>query len=235
MLPAPFRVPFRAERAVDVLLFGGGLHLANVYLPVLPLVVVLGYHLRVLTELAGRDDRTRFDSLPGFGDPLELLRRGAGAAVVVVAALLPATVVLVVTVAGFTNRPLSPGSIDFGTSVAFLLGSTAALLLGVGFLYLLPAALVSYGVRGRLRAAVDTEALRQAGTDASYFYNVAAGLVVGAFLLAVANALVGIAVGFFVAFYAEVVMVAFWSRGVDGLVATFETPASEQGAPTAEG
>lgn len=235
MLPAPFRVPFRADRAVDVLLLGGGLHLAHVYVPVVPLVVVLGYLVTVLVELADRDWQTRFDSLPGFGEPRRIVRRGVGATAVVVAYLLPAAVALLVTVYGLTGRSLSPDSIGFGTSLGFVAGSTASLLLAVTFLYLLPAALVNYGTRGRLRAAFDHDVLGTAAADASYFYNVVVGLVAGSFLLTVAGALFGVAVGFFLAFYAEVVMVGFWSRGVEDLVERPEgTTAARPGTPSLE-
>lgn len=232
MIPAPFSVPFRADRTVDVILLGGGLHLAHVFVPVLPLVIVLGYHVTVLAELAGRDWRTRFDTLPGFTEPRTLIRRGIGATLVVATYLLPATGTLVVTVYGLTGQSLSPDAVGLGTSLGFVTGATASLLLAVTFLYLLPAALVSYGSRGRLRAAVDTEVLGSAAADASYFYNVVVGLVVGSVLLTVAGALVDIAVGFFLAFYGEVVMVAFWSRGVDGLVSMADDPVTTQTEPT---
>jgi hypothetical protein len=234
VLPAPFRFPFRAERAVDVLLLGGGLHLAHVYVPVLPLVVVLGYLVTVLAELADRDWQRRFDSLPGFDSPGTLVRRGIGATLVVVTYLLPATVTLLVTVYGLTGRSLSPDSVTFGTSLGFVAGSTASLLLAISFLYLLPAALVNYVSHGRLRAAFDTEILGTAVSDGGYFYNVAVGIVVGAFLLTVAGALRGIAVGFFVAFYGELVMIAFWSRGVEGIVSDADASETSE-AETVEG
>jgi hypothetical protein len=109
---------------------------------------------------------------------------------------------------------LSPEDLTLGTSAGFVLGSTTSLLLAVTFLYLLPAALANYLATGRLRAAVDVDVLGRAATHAAYFYDVTVGLVVGSLLLVVASATTAIAVGFFVAFYAELVAVAFWARGV---------------------
>jgi len=215
MVPAPLSYPFRGERRVDALLAGGGLHLLAVYVPVLPLMAVLGYLLVVFGETASRGDDERFDALPALGDVRQVVRTGVEGTVVVVGFLLPATVVLLVTVAGVSQLSLSPGDVSFGTSAGFVLGSTTSLLLAVTFLYLLPAALANYIATGRLRGAVDIDVLGRAATDAAYFYDVTVGLVAGSFLLVVASATTAIAVGFFVAFYAELVAVAFWARGVN--------------------
>lgn len=214
MVPAPLLYPFRGERRVDALLAGGGLHLLAVYVPVLPLVVVLGYLLVVFGETASRSDAERYDALPPFEDVRRVVRTGVGGTVVVGAFLLPATVVLLVTVAGVSQLSLSPGDVTLGTSAGFVLGSTTSLLLAVTFLYLLPAALANYLATGRLRGAVDVDVLGRAATDAAYFYDVTVGVVAGSLLLVVASVTTTIAVGFFVAFYAELVAVAFWARGV---------------------
>jgi len=219
MLPEPLTFPFRGQRAVDVLLIGGGLHLLSVYIPVLPLIVVAGYLVTTLSTIASRDWTTRFDSLPGFDDLGEIVRRGLGATFVVGLYLSPAFVTLLVTVFGLTEQSVDPGSITLGTSLGFVAGSTASILLAMSFIYFLPAALTNYGVRGRVRAAFDPSVLRSSAADAAYFYNVVVGLVVGSVLLSAAGALQRIAVGFFLAFYAEVVVVAFWSRGVTSIAA----------------
>ncbi|MCD2204354.1 DUF4013 domain-containing protein [Halobacterium sp. KA-6] len=214
MVPAPFAYPFRGERGFDTLLAGGALHLLSVYVPVAPLVVVLGYLLVVLRETAGRDADERFDALPPLGNIREILRLGVGGTVVVAAFLLPAAVTLLVTVAGATQFSLPAGEIPFTVSLGFALGSTTSLLLAVAFVYLLPAALANYLATGRLRAAIDLDVLRRAAAHGGYFYDVLVGVVVGSLLLIVARATTPFAVGFFVAFYAEVVTIAFWSRGV---------------------
>ncbi|SEV89843.1 DUF4013 domain-containing protein [Halobacterium jilantaiense] len=217
MLPAPFRYPFRGERAVDALLVGGALHLLTVYVPVvplIPLVPVLGYLLVVFAALSTREPADRFDSLPAYPGVRSVLRTGLRGAVVVASFLVPATVVLLVTVAGASQLTLTPGDVSAGTSVAFALGSTTSLLLAVVCVYLLPAALANFLANGRILAAYDTDVLARAAGHGAYFYDVLVGLVAGAVLLTVAGATVSVAVGFFVAFYAELVAVGFWSRGV---------------------
>lgn len=214
MVPAPLLYPFRGERRADALLAGGGLHLLAVYVPVVPLVVALGYLLVVFGETASRESADRYDALPAFADLRRITRTGVSGAVVVAAFLLPAAVVLLVTVAGVSQLSLSPEDVTLGTSVGFVLGSTTSLLLAVTFLYLLPAALANYLATGRLRGAVDRDVLARAATHAAYFYDVTVGVVAGALLLVVASATTAVAVGFFVAFYAELVAVAFWARGI---------------------
>ena len=214
MVPGQFRYPFRGDHRFDTLLVGGGLHLLAVYVPVVPLVAALGYLVVVLRDTSEREDRARYDALPAFRRVREILRYGVGATVVVCSFLVPAAVVLLVTVAGITQAPVSPTDVSLGTSLGFVLGSTASLLLAAAFTYLLPAALANYAATGRLRAAFDGSVLVRAAGHGAYFYDVVLGLVVGAVLLVVAGATTTFAVGFFVAFYAELVTVAFWSRGV---------------------
>jgi hypothetical protein len=227
MLPAPFRYPLRGERGVDTLLIGGGLHLLAVYVPVLPLIVVLGYLLVVFRTTSRRADRQRYDALPPFRDVLGTTRTGLGGAVVVVAFLLPAAVTLLVTVAGLSQTAIDPQNVTVGTSVGFVAGSTASLLLAVVFLYLLPAALANYLARGRIRGAFDHEVLLRAASDGAYFYDVLVGLVAGGLLLVVARATTAYAIGFFVAFYAELVVVGFWSRGVSRALPSVTEPNDE--------
>ncbi|MFW6321459.1 MAG: DUF4013 domain-containing protein, partial [Halohasta sp.] len=180
MIPAPFRYPFRSDRGVDTLLIGGGLHLAAVYLPVVPFVLVAGYLLRVLAETAERDRLDRFEVLPSVSvdDLGSLFRLGLGGSAITAAYFLPASGMLLITVFGLTNQAPTPGEIDLGTSLAFVAGSTASLLLAISVLYLLPAALVGYVRRRRLQAAFDLDALSRAAADGVYFYNVVTGLVV---------------------------------------------------------
>ncbi|WP_336037390.1 DUF4013 domain-containing protein [Halobacterium yunchengense] len=227
MVPAPLRYPFRGERRLDTLLVGGGLHLLAVYVPVAPLVVALGYLVAVLRDTSARDERAMFEALPPFRDLRAVVRLGVGASAVVVAFLAPAAVVLVVTVAGLTQAPLSPGDVSFGTSLGFVAGSTASLLLAVAFTYLLPAALANFAATGRLRAAFDGRVLARAAGDGAYFYDVVLGLVAGGVLLVLARATTAYAVGFFLAFYAELVAVGFWSRGVRRALPGLARAASE--------
>lgn len=220
MVPAPFRYPLRGHRAIDVLLVGGALHLLNVYVPVVPLVVVLGYLVVVLAETATHEPVVRFDALPSVPSFVDSVRYGLGGTFVVAAFLTPAVVVLLVTVAGLTRLPLSPESVTMGRSVGFLAGSTASLGLAVAFFYVLPAALARYGVTGRIGAAFNTRAVRAAVSDGAYFYNVLVGAVVGALGLVVGAATAQYVVGFVVMFYAEIVTIGFWSRGLGRVLET---------------
>lgn len=220
MIPAPFRYPFRGDRAVDVLLVGGALHLVSVYVPVLPLIVVLGYLVVVLRETATRDAPDRFDALPSRPSVVDVVRTGLGGAFVVAASLVPSVVVLLVTVGGLSRLSLSPTAATVGRSFGFVAGSTASLLLALVFLSVLPAGLLRYGVTGRIRAAFDAGALGAAVTDGAYFYNVLVGTVVGAAGVVVGAATAQFVVGFPIAFYAELVAVAFWSRGLDSVLET---------------
>lgn len=218
MVPAPFRYPFRGERAVDTLLIGGGLHLLAVYLPVVPLVFVVGYLLVVLETTATAARGERFDTLPPFRKVRSLARTGLGGSAIVLAYVLPATLTLLVTIVGITGRAFDPTSMDIGTALGFVAGTTASLFLGVTFVYLLPAALVNFVRTDRLRAAADFGFLRRAAADGEYFYNVVTGIVLGGLILSIGGALASVAVGFFIAFYGEVVMVAYWGGGVGRLL-----------------
>lgn len=214
MIPDPFKYPFRGDRTIDTFLIGGGLHLASVFVPVLPLVFALGYLVRTLSECAHRNHSDRFETLPQFENVIALGKNGIGSGIVVLSFLLPATVTLLGTIVGVPNKSLSASSISFGTSLGFVLGSSASLLLAMTFVYLLPAALTNYVANDDLRAAFEASFLWRAATHAGYFYNVVAGIIVGMMFLWLASLLVSIAVGFFVAFYGEVVTIAFWARGV---------------------
>lgn len=227
MVPAPFRYPLRGNRAIDVLLVGGALHLVSVYVPIVPLVVVLGYLVVVLAETAKRGPVDRFDALPAVPGFVDLVRTGFGGAVVVGLFLAPAALVLLVTVAGLTRVPLSPESISMGRSVGFLAGSTASLTLAVAFFYVLPAGLVRYGVTGRIRSAFDARAFRVAVRDGAYFYHVLVGAVVGGLGLILGAITTQYVVGFAIAFYAELVAVAFWSRGLGSVLKTISSDERE--------
>lgn len=220
MVPTPFRYPLRGNRAIDVLLVGGALHLVSVYVPVAPLIVVLGYLVVVLGETTTRDPVDRFEALPSVPGFVDLVRTGFGGAVVVGVFLAPAAIVLLVTVAGLTRVPFSSASVTMERSVGFLAGSTASLTLAVAFLYVIPVGLLRYGITGRIRAAFDTGAVRTAVRDGAYFYNVLVGAVVGALGLILGAITTQYVVGFVIAFYAEIVAVAFWSRGLGRVLAT---------------
>jgi hypothetical protein len=214
MLRETLGYPLRGDHAVETLLVGGLCHLLAAFVPVVPLVPVVGYLVCAL-ERRARTDRPDLPETtpPTFHDPRTVLRRGLGGSLVVVAYLAVPTVVLVVTLGGTVSQSL--GRVPaIGLSLGFFTASTVTLLVAVGFAYLLPAGLSAYAVGGSIRYAFDASAVRSIVTDARYFvaWGVASVvLALAGVLFAPLNAVGG---GFFLAFYAEVVAVGLWGRGV---------------------
>lgn len=204
MIPKILTYPVRGSRRVDALVVGGGLHLLAVWLPVLPFVAVAGYLARVLvaTATAGPDaDPERPDWRP-VGP---LLRDGLRAAATVVGYLAVPVVLLTVTLGGPLEGVDPTGTTD---GIFFIVGTTVSTLLAAALSYPLPAALVAVSRERSLRAAVDARLVGAATRDAGYLVAVllaAGGLGVVAGAYATLNA---VALGFFVAFYAEVVAAA---------------------------
>jgi hypothetical protein len=214
MLRAALRYPTRDQDAVFTLLVGGGLHLLAVWIPVLPYVFVAGYLVRVLshTTSGGRAALRDEAGAPRFDRPLTLLRDGVSAVVVAAVYLVVPVGILLVTVGGAVGGDLSLAAAGTGTQVGFLVGSTVTILVAGTVSYLVPAAVSLYALHGRVRAAFEWRSIRRAATDARYFYGVVAGLA----LATVAGVAVGplnrLALGFFLAFYAEVVVTALVGR-----------------------
>jgi hypothetical protein len=217
MLREALGYPLRGDHAVETLLVGGLCHLLAAFVPVVPLVPVVGY---LVCALEGRARTHRPDlaetTPPTFHDPREILRRGLGGSLVVVAYLAVPTVVLVVTLGGTVSRSLDsvPG---VGLSLGFFTASTVTLLVAVLFAYLLPAGLASYAVGDSVRSAFDPTAVRSVATDARYFVTWGVAVVVLSLAGVLFAPLNAVGAGFFLAFYAEVVAVGLWGRGVVGL------------------
>ncbi|WP_101297907.1 DUF4013 domain-containing protein [Halegenticoccus soli] len=214
MLAEALRYPARGDDAVETLLVGGGLHLLAVFVPFVPLVFVAGYLVRALERAAtgGRGALRGGADPPAFRDLPALARDGVAAVGIGVAYLLVPAAALAVTVAGLSSLTVPAGG-GARTGVGVLVGGTATLFVAVAFAYLLPAALANYAVRGRVRAAFDARALRRAATDAGYFVAWWTGVALAAVAVAAAAPLSAVVVGFFLAFYAEVAVVAVWGRG----------------------
>ncbi|WP_137284503.1 DUF4013 domain-containing protein [Halorussus salinisoli] len=214
------RYPFRTDgdrSALDVVLIGGGLHLLAAFVPVVPLVPVAGYLVRVLDH-AARTDRPTFRddaSPPSFGGVRSLFADGLAAAAIVVAYLSVPLVVLVVTARGVGLAAVGAGGPNPAVGVGFLAGSTVTILLALAFAYPLPAALTAYARTRSLRAAFEADRLRAALTDARYFVAVGAGLLWLGIAVVLAGPLNRLALGFFVVFYAEVVAAVLWGRAVN--------------------
>lgn len=226
MLRAALRYPIRGERGYERVLVGGGLALASAFVPLVPLVFVAGYVVRVLSHTGGGGGDALRDVPPGFDGVLDLFRDGLAAVVVGAAYLLVPAAVLAVTVGGLLGGDADVATPGAATGV--LVGSTAALALAVAFVYPLPAALVGYATRRRLRAAFDVGLLLRAAGDGRYLF----AWLVGVAALGTAAALFGplnaLALGFFLAFYAAAVAAA--------LVGTATAPAVRAtGGEAAEG
>ncbi len=196
--------PVRGSPRYDALVVGGGLHLLAVWLPVLPFVVVAGYLARVLSTAAttpSHQEPTRPDWRP-IGP---LLRDGIRLSVTCLGYLVVPVVLLLVTLGGPLEGIDPTGTTD---GLIFITGSTLSTLLAFALLYPLPAALVAVARERTLRAAVDRRLVGAATRDAGYLVATllsAAGL---ALVAAAYGALNTVALGFFVAFYAEVVVTA---------------------------
>ena len=204
MIRALLRYPFTGSPRVDAVLVGGGCHLLAVWLPLLPFIAVAGYLSRVLAATAAVD-RIGDADRPGWQPVGPLLRDGVRLVATTVGYLAVPTVLLVVTFGGPLERVDPTGTTD-GT--IFLLGTTLTTLFAFAIAYPLPAALVAVARERSLRAAVDPSLVGPATRDAGYL--VAVLLTAPAFALAVGayGTLNAVALGFFVAFYVEVVVAA---------------------------
>ncbi|WP_435074010.1 DUF4013 domain-containing protein [Halorubrum sp. HHNYT27] len=208
MIPAILTYPVRGSRRLDALVVGGGLHLLAVWLPVLPFVAVAGYLARVLVATATAGPDTDPDR-PGWRPIGPLVRDGLRASVTVVGYLAVPVILLTVTLGGPLEGIDPTGTTD---GIFFIVGSTVSTLLAFALLYPLPAALVAVSRERSLRAAVDATLVGAATRDAGYLVAVllaAGGLGV---VFAAYAALNAVALGFFVAFYAEVVAAAAVGR-----------------------
>ena len=222
MFGAALRYPFRAEGdrlPIDVILLGGGLHLMAAFVPVLPLVAVAGYLVRVLDHAAGTDRRAfRTDAAPpSFAGVRGLVTDGLAVFAIALAYLAPPLVLLVVTARGIDTAAVGATGPTFGVGVGFLAGSTVTVLLALAFVYPLPAALTAYARRRRLGAAFDPDSLWPLVTDARYLAAVVVGVFVVGLAALVAGPLNRLALGFFVVFYAETVAAALCGHAVSAI------------------
>lgn len=204
MIPSILTYPVRGSPRFDAVVVGGGLHLLAVWLPLLPLVAVVGYLARVLVATATAEAHRPPDR-PAWRPIRSLLGDGLRLCATVVAYLAIPVVLLTVTLGGPLEGIDPTGTTD---GIFFTVGTTVSTLLAAAICYPLPAALVAVARERSLRAAADTTLVGAATRDAGYLVAVllaAGGLGVTFAAYAVLNV---VAVGFFVAFYAEVVAAA---------------------------
>jgi len=204
MIPSILTYPVRGSPRFDAVVVGGGLHLLAVWLPLLPLVAVVGYLARVLVATATAEAHRPPDR-PAWRPIRSLLGDGLRLCATVVAYLAIPVVLLTVTLGGPLEGIDPTGTTD---GIFFTVGTTVSTLLAAAICYPLPAALVAVARERSLRAAADTTLVGAATRDAGYLVAVllaAGGLGVTFAAYAALNV---VAVGFFVAFYAEVVAAA---------------------------
>lgn len=215
MIPEAFGYPLGGDRgdAAETLAVGGGLHLLSAFVPVVPLVFVVGYLMRVLRSTDdAEDDPATFRSPGGLAGARALVRDGLLGSLVVVAYSVVPAVVLGVTFYGVLG---GNASLDGVGGLAVAVGGTTTLFVSLAFAYTLPAALAALA-RSGLRAAFSPSTVWGVATTGRYFYAWCVGasaLGVGA---ALAVPLERLVVGFFLLFYLEVVAAAAWARGVGG-------------------
>jgi hypothetical protein len=204
VIPNILTYPVRGSPRVDAVIVGGGLHLLAVWLPVLPFVAVAGSLSRVLIATATAGPHANPER-PGWQPVGPLLRDGLRATATVVGYLAVPVVLLTVTLGGPLEGVDPTGTTD---GIVFIVGSTVSTLLAFALSYPLPAALVAVSRERSLRAAIDTTLVGAATRDAGYL--VAVLLAAGGLGLTFAayETLNAAALGFFIAFYAEVVTAA---------------------------
>lgn len=208
---ATLTYPVAGDRAERPLLSCWVALLLAAIVPVVPLIPVAGYLLRVLDAAENDEEAPAF-----LAEPKALLQRGLGVTALSVVYLAVPVAGLVVTVSGALGRDVAPGG--FGT-VVFYAGSTAVLWIALFAAYLLPVALSTYGRTGRLRDGFDTSALRSVGAHGAYFVRWVAGAAtfavaagVGTASLAVPN-LGPVIAAFFLA-YGLILTAYVWGRGI---------------------
>ncbi|MFC7071378.1 DUF4013 domain-containing protein [Halobaculum lipolyticum] len=229
MIEQALRFPFGTAddrgATAEALLVGGGLHVLAAFVPVVPLIPVMGYLVRVLGAAGEADDPA---DLPTFRSPASLVRDGLVGGVLALGFCLVPVVLLVVTVGGALSGGAAGGPIDPTTPLGYgvtLIGGTITLLLAVAVVYPLPAVIAGYaradpeaGTLTRVRTAFSRRRLRASVTSGRYFYAWTVGVVLLLFGAALASAGTRFTrlVGFFGLFYLEVAAAAAWSRGVGG-------------------
>lgn len=178
------RAPIHSETAERPLLAVWLALALSWIVPVLPLVLVVGYVARALVATE------RGDALPAFfSDGRSLLARSLGGSLLCLVFLGVPTVALVVTVYGALWRTNPSEGVPVGRLLA---GSTAVLLLGLVGLYLAPIALTTYGQTGSIRSGLSLGTLRSTGGHGAYFFGWTIGCVALSLAAALASLLAGV-------------------------------------------
>jgi hypothetical protein len=223
--------PRSGEDPLRTVLIGGVLTLLGFL--VIPIVLVLGYLMRVIrTTLADDPDPPAFE---GWG---ELFRDGLYALVVAFVYLLIPAVVFGITVGGIAINAFLTGEVGFGTIAGSLVGFSLTALIGLLVWYVVPAALANVAAKdrigagfafGELRSVIFTERYATAWLLALVVF-IAGGIVVG--ILDVIPPL-GFVAGGFVFFYVDVVAFRLYGRAYAEAGTREPAPEPPAGQPVA--
>jgi hypothetical protein len=177
---AILRAPIHSDAAERPLL-GIWLVLALSWIvPILPLVIVVGYVVRALVATE------RGDALPTFlADGRSLVRRSLGGSLLCLVFLGVPALALLVTVYGALWGTNPSEGVPVGRLLA---GSTAVILFGLVGLYLAPIALTTYGQTGSIRSGLSLGTFRSIGGHGAYFF----GWTIGCVALSMTAALAGL-------------------------------------------
>lgn len=205
--------PVRGTAGEQPLLAVWVLVLAAMLVPLLPLVPVFGYLVRVLDASAREQPAP-----PLYRDIHSLLVTGFKALLVLLAYLAVPLAVLLVSVYGALSMSTDPSS-GLVSTVTFYGGSTAVFCISLVGTYLCPVGLWNLGASSSLRAAFDTASLRRVGGHAAYFASWSVGVVLLVVVLVVAAALgsiprLGPIVGSLVVAYGSILTVHLWGRSI---------------------
>lgn len=174
MLRAALTYPVRGPDTEGVFLPGLVLAFGTMLLLGLPALLALSAVVPA-TLLVGFLGDVYADSIDGgtepppFGPLPEVARRGVATGVLAAVYLLPAAVVVAVTVVGAESATVAPGSLSFGSTIRVLVGSTAVLMVVLTSVYLAPVAIGTAFRAGSLRRGLAVHSLAGPATDGAYF------------------------------------------------------------------
>ena len=184
MLEDALRYPWTGEQKVETILIGGVLSLLGVFF--IPVLFVYGYLVRVVRAVSAGDDEVP----PVFDDWGDLFIEGVVAFLISLVYSLVPLVVIGLAIASFilpaSVVTTTGGDPATGLSVIGLLFALVVIavtvVVSLGAVYLLPAAVAAYAVTGRVGAAFSPGTLRAIGGSQTYAvaWLVAVAIAIGA-------------------------------------------------------
>lgn len=212
MLRDAFGFLFERDEWLVTVLIGGVLTLTGVVLLV-PLLPLLGYHVRVLRAATADSDKP-----PTFQNWVTLSKQGSESLLVVIGYLILPGLLLenALTFSVGVREPLQAARVQIVNVPVFVAGVVLTLVA----LYLLPIALTHFAVEQRVRAAGDLSTILPAAATTEYATSLATVLAILVVVTIIAVPLSAIIVGIFVAFVGHVAVAyllgQFYSTSVSG-------------------